>query len=163
MKSRNLVCCTVKKFVFCSCVKFYCTEKYAYHKIQKDLDNFHFQKGYRLTQVTTWGARIVQWHSAGLPAAWLVVRVPAGAENFSLHHRVQTASGSHPASCPTGTGKGAVSLGVKWLGCEADHSHLSSAEFKEIVELYLHSPNTPSWRGARLKKSTGTNLLLLYL
>jgi hypothetical protein len=27
------------------------------------------------------------------------------------------------------------------------------------VELYLHSPNTPSWRGAQLKR-TGTTLLL---
>jgi hypothetical protein len=27
----------------------------------------------------------------------------------------------------------------------------SSAEVKEWVELYLHSPNTPSWRGAQLK------------
>jgi hypothetical protein len=34
---------------------------------------------------------------------------------------------------------------------EADHSPPSSAEIKEWVELYLHSPNTPSWRGARLK------------
>jgi hypothetical protein len=35
------------------------------------------------------------------------------------------------------------------LGHEADHSPLSSAEVKEWVELYLHSPNTPSWRGAQ--------------
>jgi len=34
---------------------------------------------------------------------------------------------------------------------EADHSSSSSAEVKECVELYLHSPNTPSWRGAQLK------------
>jgi hypothetical protein len=27
----------------------------------------------------------------------------------------------------------------------------TSAEVKEWVELYLHSPNTPSWRGAQLK------------
>jgi hypothetical protein len=27
----------------------------------------------------------------------------------------------------------------------------SSAEVKEWMELYLHSPNTPSWRGAQLK------------
>jgi hypothetical protein len=27
----------------------------------------------------------------------------------------------------------------------------SSAEVKEWVELYLHSPTTPSWRGAQLK------------
>jgi hypothetical protein len=31
------------------------------------------------------------------------VRVPAGAENFSLHHRVQHGSGAHPASYPMGT------------------------------------------------------------
>jgi hypothetical protein len=28
------------------------------------------------------------------------------------------------------------------------------------VELYLHSPNTPPWRGAQLRKSTGTTLPL---
>jgi len=33
-------------------------------------------------------------------------------------------------------------------GREADYSPPSSAEVKECVELYLHSPNTPSWRGA---------------
>jgi hypothetical protein len=33
-------------------------------------------------------------------------------------------------------------------GREADHSPPSSAEVKEWVELYLHSPNTSSWRGA---------------
>jgi hypothetical protein len=46
---------------------------------------------------------------------------------------------------------GALSLGVKRPGREADHSPPSSAEVKEWVELYLHSPNTPSWRGAYLK------------
>jgi hypothetical protein len=46
---------------------------------------------------------------------------------------------------------GALSLGVKRLGREADHSHPSSTEVKEWVELYLHSPNTPSWSGAQLK------------
>jgi hypothetical protein len=30
----------------------------------------------------------------------LEVRVPAGAGNFSLHHRVQTGSGARPASYP---------------------------------------------------------------
>jgi hypothetical protein len=34
-------------------------------------------------------------------------------------------------------------------GREADHSPPSSAEVKEWVELYFHSPNTPSWRGAQ--------------
>jgi hypothetical protein len=46
---------------------------------------------------------------------------------------------------------GALSLVVKRLGREADHSPLSSAEVKECAELCLHSPNTPSWRGAQLK------------
>jgi hypothetical protein len=31
------------------------------------------------------------------------VRFPVGAENFSLHHRVQNGSGAHPASYPMGT------------------------------------------------------------
>jgi hypothetical protein len=35
-------------------------------------------------------------------------------------------------------------------GREADHSPPSSAEVKEWEELYLHSPNTTSWRGAQL-------------
>jgi hypothetical protein len=30
------------------------------------------------------------------------VRLPAGAGNFSLHHRVQNGSGAHPASYPMG-------------------------------------------------------------
>jgi hypothetical protein len=47
--------------------------------------------------------------------------------------------------------RGALSLGVRRPGREADHSTPSSAEVKECVELYLHSPNTPAWRGAQLK------------
>jgi hypothetical protein len=56
-----------------------------------------------------------------------------------------------PAQPPIQWVLGAVSLGVKWSGCEADHSPPSSAEVKEKVELYLHYPNTPSWRDAQLK------------
>jgi hypothetical protein len=36
------------------------------------------------------------------PVAHLMVRVPVGAGNFSLH-RVQNGSGAHPSSCPMGT------------------------------------------------------------
>jgi hypothetical protein len=46
---------------------------------------------------------------------------------------------------------GALLLGVKWPGCEADHLPSSSAEIKEWVKLYLHSPNTLPWHGAQLK------------
>jgi tryptophan synthase alpha subunit len=47
--------------------------------------------------------------------------------------------------------RGGLSLVVKRPGREADHSPPSSAEVKEWVELYIHSPTTPSWRGAQLK------------
>jgi hypothetical protein len=59
------------------------------------------------------------------------IRFLAVTGNFSLHHHVQNVSG-------------ALSLGVKRLGHEADHSSPSSAEVKECVELYIHSSNTPS-------------------
>jgi hypothetical protein len=42
---------------------------------------------------------------------------------------------------------GALSLGVKRPARETDHSPLSTAD---CMELCLHSPNTPSWRGAEL-------------
>jgi hypothetical protein len=61
-----------------------------------------------------------------------------------------------PTQPPTQWVPGALSLGVKRPGREADHSPPSNAKVKEWVELYLHSPNTPSWRGAWL--STGTTL-----
>jgi hypothetical protein len=41
-------------------------------------------------------AEKAQWYNE-----W--VRVPAGAGNFSIHHRVQTGSGVHPVSYPLGT------------------------------------------------------------
>jgi hypothetical protein len=73
------------------------------------------------------------------------VRFPAGAGNFSLHHRVQNGSGVHPASYPMGSG--GLSLGVKLLGHEADHSSPSSAEVK-MRGAIPPLPNTPSRRGA---------------
>jgi hypothetical protein len=53
-----------------------------------------------------------------------------------------------PTQLPIQWVPGALSMGVKRQGREADHSPPSSAEVKECVELYLHSSNTPSWRGA---------------
>jgi hypothetical protein len=47
-------------------------------------------------------------------------------------------------------------------GREADHSRPSSAEVEEWVDLYLHSPNTPSWRGAQLGGAQGQLNLLFY-
>jgi hypothetical protein len=56
------------------------------------------------------------------------VRFPAGAGNFSLHHRGQTVLGriQPPIQCVPG----ALSLEVKGQGREADHSPPSSAEVK---------------------------------
>jgi hypothetical protein len=45
-------------------------------------------------------------------------------------------------------------------GREADHSPPSRAEIKEWVELYLHSHNTLSWRGAQLGGAQGQLYLL---
>jgi hypothetical protein len=57
----------------------------------------------------------------GLDDRGSMVRFPAGAGNFSLHHRVQNGSGAHPASNPTSMG-GSLSMGVKRPGREVDHS-----------------------------------------
>jgi hypothetical protein len=67
------------------------------------------------------------------------VRFPAGAGNFYPHHRVQNSSGSHPTSYPMGT-RLLFPWGVKRPGTEADRSPLSSAEFRECIELCLHFP-----------------------
>jgi hypothetical protein len=56
-----------------------------------------------------------------------------------------------PTQPPIQRVPGALSMGVKRPGREADHSPPSSAEVKEWVEPYIHSPNTPSWRRAYLK------------
>jgi hypothetical protein len=56
----------------------------------------------------------------------------------------------------------ALSLGIKRPEREVGHSPPSSAEVKECVELYLHSPSTPSWRRAQLK-AQGQLYLYLYL
>jgi hypothetical protein len=56
------------------------------------------------------------------------IGVPAGAGNFSLHHRVKTGSAAHPASYPLGAGS--LSLGIKRPGREADHSLPSSSKVK---------------------------------
>jgi hypothetical protein len=73
---------------------------------------------------------------------------------FSLQHRVYIGSGVLPASSPMGTGG-------SFPGSEADHTPPSSAKVKECVELYLHSPNKPSWSGAQFK-TKGTTLNYIY-
>jgi hypothetical protein len=74
------------------------------------------------------------------------VRFPAGAGNFSVTTTSRTVLGS--TRPPIQWVRGFLSLGVKRPEREADHSPPCSAEVKECMELYLHSPNMPSWRGA---------------
>jgi hypothetical protein len=97
---------------------------------------------------------------------------------FAVHDRCDTLYGGYKSDAGVGSGRrrwfldlygfrfsttlwnvyqppfqlepGALSLGIKQLGREADHLPPSSAEVKG-AKLYLHSPNTPSWRGAQLK------------
>jgi len=83
------------------------------------------------------------------------VRFPAGTRNFSLYHRVQNGSGTPQP--PTSEHQGLFPWGLSGWSVKLDHSPPSSAEVKAWVELYLRSPNTPSWHGAQFeKKSTGT-------
>jgi hypothetical protein len=66
------------------------------------------------------------------------VQFSAGAGDFSLlHHILQTGSGAYPASYPMGT----LSLAVKCLGYEADHSPPPSAEIKNA----WHYTSTPQY------------------
>jgi hypothetical protein len=51
------------------------------------------------------------------------------------------------------------SLWIKRPRPEADNSPPSSAEVRECLELYRHSPNMPSWRGAQLMHRETTLLL----
>jgi hypothetical protein len=79
----------------------------------------------------------------GLDDRAIRVRSPAGAKDFSSNLFVQTGSGAHPASCTMGTGGPFPGAKVR-SGRDADHSHPSSAEVEQ--ELYLLSPEAPSWR-----------------
>jgi hypothetical protein len=67
-----------------------------------------------------------------------MVRFPAAAGNFSLHHRVQTGSGA--LQPPIQWVSGTLSLGVKRPGREADHSPPSSAEVKNA---WSYTSTTP--------------------
>jgi hypothetical protein len=65
-------------------------------------------------------------------------RFPAGAGNFSLHHRVQNGSG--PNQTPIQWVPGAISLGVKRPGREAHHALPSNAELNNAWR-YTSTPH----------------------
>jgi hypothetical protein len=74
----------------------------------------------------------------GLDGSGSRVRFPVRAGNFFFTTASRTALG--PTQPPIQWVPWALSLGVKRPGSKADNSPPSSAEFKECVELYLHSP-----------------------
>jgi hypothetical protein len=97
--------------------------------------------------------------SYGLDYRGSRVRFPAGAGNFSLHHRVQNGSGAHTASYPMGT---RVSFHEgKAAGAWSWPFTPSSAEVEEWLELYLHSQIR--LHGVVLSYKNGTRTPLPYL
>jgi hypothetical protein len=86
--------------------------------------------------LNSWGFRISQWYDIGLDD-W-GFESQQGLEIFLFTTMSRPALG--PTQPPIQWVPGALSLGVKQLGCEVDHTPLSSAEVKEWIELYLHSP-----------------------
>jgi hypothetical protein len=76
------------------------------------------------------------------------VRFPAG---ISILFTTASRTALGPTQPPIQWVPGALSLRLKRPWREADHSPPSSAEVKELAEPYIHSTNTPSWRGAQLK------------
>jgi hypothetical protein len=73
---------------------------------------------------------------------------PAGVGIFLFTPAPRLALG--PTQPPFHWVPGVLSRVVKRLGREADLSPPSSAKVEVCVELYLHCPNTSSWRGAQL-------------
>jgi hypothetical protein len=91
----------------------------------------------------SWDSSVGIGTGYGLDDRMLEVRFPARGGNCSMFRSVLG-----PTQPPIQWAPGALPLGVKRSGPEADHSPLSSvssAEVKGCVELYLHSPNYSSW------------------
>jgi hypothetical protein len=74
-------------------------------------------------------APAVQWLGYGLHN-WGSIRSRSREVYFSLHHHIQTTSGTHPVSYPMGTGGSFPE--DKQLGHEAAHSRPSSPKIKNV-------------------------------
>jgi hypothetical protein len=94
-------------------------------------------------------AQSVQWLAMGWTIGVLGFDSRRGLGIFFFTTASRPALG--PPQPPIQWVSGTLSLGVKQPGRDADHSLPSSAEVKEWVELYFHSPNTTSWHRVRLK------------
>jgi hypothetical protein len=87
-------------------------------------------------------AQSVQRWAMGWTIGVLVFDSRRGLGIFLFTTASRTALG--PTQPPIQWVPGALSLGIKRPGREADHSPPYIAEVKECVELYLHSTNTHS-------------------
>jgi hypothetical protein len=90
------------------------------------------------TFYTVLGTDIAQWYSTELWAGWSGVRVPPGAENFSLYYRVQTGYGTHPASYPMDA-RGSFP-GDKAVGGVKLNTHLHLVSRTKNVWSYISIP-----------------------
>jgi hypothetical protein len=97
---------------------------------------------------------LLYWDSYGLDDRGFESRQGLGIFLFTTASR----SALGPSQTPIQWVPGALSLEVKRLGLEADHLPPIGAEVKECVEVYIHSPNTPSWRDAQLNKKAQRHL-----
>jgi hypothetical protein len=138
----------IGKYNFCtvvSCSEIHCFELtilMLYHKLPGQLSGIEL--GYRLDD---WWFK--SWQKMGIFLFTTVSRLVLG-----------------PTQPPVQLVPGALSLGVKWPECEADHSPPSSAKVKECVALYLHSfPQYAFMVWCSVKKAQGQLhlYLLLYL
>jgi hypothetical protein len=67
----------------------------------------------------------------------------------SIYNNHASSPSLEPTQPPIQWVPGALSLGVRRSEREADYSFSYSAKLEECVELYLHFPYTPLWRGAQ--------------
>jgi hypothetical protein len=102
---------------------------------------------------------LAEWCGAGLRAGWTGVRV-AKKLRISLFTTVSI-SAVGPTQPPIQWVPGTLSLGLKWLGREADLSPPSNAEVRNAWNI-PPLPDTPSCRGARLKHRDNFTFYLLH-
>jgi hypothetical protein len=103
-----------------------------------------------MSQLITEFTDFIVRHSAGLRAGRSGFSGSISGEGWEFFSSASRTA-LEPTEPPVQWVPGALFLGVRRPGREADHSPPSSAEVKEWVELYLHSPDMPSWYGAQLK------------
>jgi hypothetical protein len=104
-------------------------------------------------------AEIAQWYSAGLWAGWSRVRVPEEAGNFFFTTASRSAMG--PNQPPTQWVPGALSLGVKRPGPEADHSPPPRSRMCEAIPPLPHYA-FKAWCSVKKHRNNFTFTLLLY-